>query len=161
MFRLTKWYLDCVSDAGDVVIAHCAVGKRGMLPLGYASLLVSPHNGNATERRSMRRPASPQRTDGSLDWGCERLGISGRSHSGENRKHLSWAGLRLYQWAAIVSFALGIGATTLPAVSGPGLDPLFEWQRVVVALGFGVLCGFALGVDFPALNTRFSRLASA
>ena len=71
------------------------------------------------------------------------------------------AGLRIYQWAAIASFALGIVATTLPAVSPPRLDPWFEWPRVVVALGFGILCGFALGVDFPALNRRFARLASS
>ena len=78
MFRLTKWYLDCVSDAGDVVIAHCAAGRRGVLPLGYSSLLVSPNNGNATERRSMRRSAPPQRADGCVNWRCNRLGIDGQ-----------------------------------------------------------------------------------
>jgi hypothetical protein len=66
-------------------------------------------------------------------------------------------GLRLYQWTAILSVIIGIGFTALPTqpiavVSG------FGWETLVAALMGGFCTFFAMGVDFPNSNARFSRL---
>jgi hypothetical protein len=71
---------------------------------------------------------------------------------------LVYAGLRLYQWLAVASVVLGAMLTALPGPYAPGtFDP--AWQPVAFAAGFGAVCGFALGVDFPESSRRFARLA--
>jgi protein-S-isoprenylcysteine O-methyltransferase Ste14 len=67
------------------------------------------------------------------------------------------AGLRLYQWAAIVSVVLGALFTAFDnGELAP--DPTFQWSAIftAAAFGFGVFC--AMGVDFPKSQRRFSRL---
>jgi prolipoprotein diacylglyceryltransferase/protein-S-isoprenylcysteine O-methyltransferase Ste14 len=67
------------------------------------------------------------------------------------------AGLRLYQWAAIVSVVLGALFTAFDnGELAP--DPTFQWRAIftAAAFGFGVFC--AMGVDFPKSQRRFSRL---
>ncbi|MCB9053890.1 MAG: prolipoprotein diacylglyceryl transferase [Lewinellaceae bacterium] len=66
-------------------------------------------------------------------------------------------GLRLYQWTAIASVLVGIVFTMIPA-SRPILEPTFGWNIVWAALVIGVFTFFAMGVDFPRSNVRFSRL---
>jgi prolipoprotein diacylglyceryltransferase/protein-S-isoprenylcysteine O-methyltransferase Ste14 len=67
------------------------------------------------------------------------------------------AGLRLYQWAAVLSVVIGALMTAL-GHSGSAPTPHFEW-RVLLASGvFGVIVWFAMGVDFPNSDRRFSRL---
>jgi prolipoprotein diacylglyceryltransferase len=66
-------------------------------------------------------------------------------------------GLRLYQWTAIVSVIVGIIMTTIrlePVIISPG----FNWESVLVAVLSGFFLFFAMGVDFPNSNVRFSRL---
>ena len=69
------------------------------------------------------------------------------------------AGLRLYQWLAIV-FVIGgavlmiLGPTPTPA---PALPP-FELRVLPIAVVVGGVCYFAYGVDFPGSSRRFSRL---
>jgi hypothetical protein len=70
-------------------------------------------------------------------------------------------GLHTYQWLAVGSLLAGIACTMLPP-DHPGLrfeapDGTLLW----CALGMGLLTGFAMGVDFPGSNRRFSRLAAA
>ncbi len=68
--------------------------------------------------------------------------------------------LKLYQWLALASVLVGIGATLLlPPV---GLAPYLRWAPAYgfVAALAGATAGFALGVDFPFSNRRFSRLAT-
>ena len=69
-------------------------------------------------------------------------------------------GLHSYQWIAIASLVAGIVCTTIPSdpVSAGFFlpEPLLVWS----AFGMAVLVGFALGVDFPRSNRRFSRLAA-
>ncbi len=67
------------------------------------------------------------------------------------------SGLRLYQWAAIVSVVLGAVFTTLPT-EAIHPDFKFGWGSATAALGFGLFTWFALGVDFPKSNRRFARL---
>ena len=69
------------------------------------------------------------------------------------------AGLRIYQWLAILFLVGGAAATTAHSSPAPPVlatsDPgVYLW--VVV---YGLITGMAMGLDFPASNRRFSRLA--
>jgi prolipoprotein diacylglyceryltransferase len=67
------------------------------------------------------------------------------------------AGLRLYQWAAIASVVLG-AVMTATGNGGPAPTPEFSWNAILPAAAFGLVVCFAMGVDFPNSNRRFSRL---
>lgn len=68
------------------------------------------------------------------------------------------AGLKLYQWMAVLSVPAGVFVTMLVgAPSAPELQ--FNRASVVAAFCFGLFAWFALGVDFPNSNRRFARLA--
>ena len=71
------------------------------------------------------------------------------------------AGLHSYQWLAIASLVAGIVCTTLTPVPGPAGFMVPDARLVWAAIAVAVAGGFAMGVDFPASNRRFSRLASA
>ena len=71
------------------------------------------------------------------------------------------AGLRIYQWLAIVSVLAGIVCTTLPGVDAPGAFTRPDARLALAAIVMAAVTGFAMGVDFPTSNRRFSRLASA
>jgi protein-S-isoprenylcysteine O-methyltransferase Ste14 len=75
---------------------------------------------------------------------------------GEPQTHVI-AGLRLYQWLAILFVAGGALLTTLGATPAPVLPP-FDVRIAYVAIAFGVAYYVAYGVDFPASNRRFARL---
>ena len=67
------------------------------------------------------------------------------------------AGLRLYQWIAIVSVVLGAFITTI--TNFPRTAPLVPHaSSLVVASVCGILAWFLTGVDFPDSNRRFARL---
>ncbi|PHN05507.1 prolipoprotein diacylglyceryl transferase family protein [Flavilitoribacter nigricans] len=66
-------------------------------------------------------------------------------------------GLRLYQWTAILSVLIGIGFTLI-TVEPFFLRPDFSWNTVLAAALGGLFTAFAMGVDFPYSNARFSRL---
>lgn len=68
-----------------------------------------------------------------------------------------WKGLRLYQWTAILSVLIGIIFT---AVEVPLIITFseFSWEVFFAALIGGFITFFAMGVDFPNSNARFSRL---
>jgi protein-S-isoprenylcysteine O-methyltransferase Ste14 len=66
-------------------------------------------------------------------------------------------GLRLYQWIALTTVVGGMLITALGR-SSPAPTPHFSNAIWWPALVFGLLAGFALGVDFPVVNRRFARL---
>lgn len=66
-------------------------------------------------------------------------------------------GLRLYQWTAIISVIAGIMMTVIP-VRPVLISPGFSWECLLVAALSGFFLFFAMGVDFPNSNIRFSRL---
>jgi protein-S-isoprenylcysteine O-methyltransferase Ste14 len=80
------------------------------------------------------------------------------SYRGEPQTPIVW-GMRIYQWTAIVSVSIGVTFTMLPTgvATPPGLPSA---AAVGVAVAFGLICGIAMGVDFPRSNRRFARLAS-
>jgi protein-S-isoprenylcysteine O-methyltransferase Ste14 len=65
--------------------------------------------------------------------------------------------LRLYQFIAMLTVVFGAIITTLK-ISSEVPNPQFSWTAVIAAFGFGLVTWFALGVDFPNANKRFSRL---
>ena len=71
------------------------------------------------------------------------------------------AGLRIYQWLAIVSVLAGVVCTTLVPAAGPVGFTRPDARLIWAALVLAAVTGFAMGVDFPTSNRRFSRLASA
>ncbi|MDO8929795.1 MAG: prolipoprotein diacylglyceryl transferase [Bacteroidota bacterium] len=66
-------------------------------------------------------------------------------------------GLHLYQWTAIISVVVGILMTVI-RIEQPVLNPGFSWESLSVASICGFFIFFAMGVDFPYSNARFSRL---
>jgi prolipoprotein diacylglyceryltransferase len=68
------------------------------------------------------------------------------------------AGLRLYQWFALGSFVSGMTVAAIPtAVVAP--SPTLSMTTVLIGAAVGIVYAFAMGMDFPASNRRFSRLA--
>jgi phosphatidylglycerol:prolipoprotein diacylglycerol transferase len=69
------------------------------------------------------------------------------------------AGLHVYQWFSVGMLVAGL---LVMMVGSPGAPPLAA-SALVPALGVGlvffVVCGFAMGVDFPDSQRRFSRLS--
>lgn len=70
------------------------------------------------------------------------------------------AGLRVYQWLAVASAVIGAFLTTRPWPGAPARVAPPDPPVLVGAVAFGLVCAFAMGVDFPASGRRFSRLAT-
>lgn len=66
-------------------------------------------------------------------------------------------GLRLYQWTAMLSVFIGIIMTLIHTNIVIATSD-FGWQTVISAIIGGMFTAFAMGVDFPQSNARFSRL---
>jgi hypothetical protein len=73
-FELSKWYLDFVSDSGDVCIVYTGTVNWGILRLGYSSLLQNTGS-KVTEQRSLRDQKAPELKNNSLSWSMKRFGI--------------------------------------------------------------------------------------
>lgn len=70
------------------------------------------------------------------------------------------AGLPVYQWMALASFVAGMLLSTIPSGVSTGLTATADLKVLVAAVLYGILAGFAMGVDFPDSTRRFARLAS-
>jgi len=66
-------------------------------------------------------------------------------------------GLRLYQWTAILSVLVGI-AMTLNQIQAIHHMSAYNTDALTAAYIGGRFVFFAMGVDFPQSNARFSRL---
>lgn len=79
-FELSKWYLDCVGDDGDVFIAYAAEVRWRALAIRYASTLVQ-RRGSATRIEASLRGADPPRLGDEgreITWSARSLGARGR-----------------------------------------------------------------------------------
>jgi phosphatidylglycerol:prolipoprotein diacylglycerol transferase len=65
-------------------------------------------------------------------------------------------GLRLYQWIAAGLVVLGASVTCLESAAAPPLT--FTVSGIVLSVGFGLLSGVAMGIDFPDSNRPLARL---
>jgi hypothetical protein len=75
-FKLSKWYLDCVTDRGDVAIAYTGKVHWGMFHLHYSSLLESAA-GRIAARYSLRKQRDPEVQGASLCWRADALNMDG------------------------------------------------------------------------------------
>lgn len=71
------------------------------------------------------------------------------------------AGLRVYQWLAILSVVIGAVCSTIPWGAPPPPLATPGSTLILSSLALGLVTGAAMGVDFPESNRRFSRLAAA
>jgi protein-S-isoprenylcysteine O-methyltransferase Ste14 len=69
-------------------------------------------------------------------------------------------GLRLYQWLAVVLVVVGAITTSFPGGHAPDTGLVLSGPVLVASAVFALLCGFAMGVDFPGSDRKFARLAS-
>jgi hypothetical protein len=78
MFRLSKWYLDCVTEAGDAVLLHWARMRWGVLHVRYGAALVTPCADGSTDRYTLLPDGPPiAGADGSVRWECGALEVRG------------------------------------------------------------------------------------
>lgn len=77
MFSLSKWYLDCVTDAGDTSIAYTGEVVWGKIRLHYTNLLESADETRVSERHSLRKQRQPEIKDGVLSWQADTIGTRG------------------------------------------------------------------------------------
>lgn len=89
--------------------------------------------------------------------GCARF--VEESYRGEPQTPVVW-GLRLYQWFAVATLLVGVLVTMIPTPPTPDLAPP---SRALVLWGalFFLVGAAAMGLDFPASDRRFSRLAAS
>ena len=76
-FQLTKWYLDCVANSGDLVIVYCAHLRWGTLEMRYSSLLTAVH-GRLSSQFSIRDFTPPRIHDRQVGLDLPRLGVAGQ-----------------------------------------------------------------------------------
>jgi protein-S-isoprenylcysteine O-methyltransferase Ste14 len=69
-----------------------------------------------------------------------------------------WAGMRVYQWIAVLSIVLGAVLTTIPC----SIIPVFQFNLASLFWSgmMFIVATLAFGMDFPASNRRFARLTS-
>lgn len=73
---LSKWYMDCVSDAGDVFIGYAATLRWKALSINYSSVL-EHRFGEPLEARTSLLKFSPLEISGSsLAWSSDSLGVT-------------------------------------------------------------------------------------
>ncbi len=99
-FRLDKWYFDCVTTDGAVLIGYAAKLKWGLLKLSYGARITKPHDGPLLQKQSLSFGRVVEKPD-CIGWSNDALSVGG-----------SWSGGR------------GIGTTVL--FDGP--DGVVEWQ---------------------------------
>jgi hypothetical protein len=71
MFEMTKWYLDLVTDLGNVLVGHSVDCRLGAAGFRYASLLHVTPEVASTERSTLRGARAPRLEAGLLQ---DRLG---------------------------------------------------------------------------------------
>ncbi len=78
------------------------------------------------------------------------------SFRGESQTEIKY-GLRIYQWLSILSVLIGIFITSLPTVNHTGISN-FSLELMINPIFLALITTFAMGIDFPNSNKRFSRL---
>lgn len=68
-------------------------------------------------------------------------------------------GLKMYQWLAVGSTLAGIAISVIEPAEALVLTPTLNAEVVLVTLAAGAGWAFAMGMDFPKSNIRFSRLS--
>lgn len=78
MFSLDKWYLDVVTDVGDVAILYAARLRWGAFRASYASAMAIERDGAHREARTVRGVVPPRHDARELTWQNKALDVDGR-----------------------------------------------------------------------------------
>lgn len=76
-FLLSKWYLDGVSDEGDVFIGYAATLRWRALVIHYSSVLQRQHNETTRVNTSLQNWSAPVVEGTSVHWSSHPLGVDG------------------------------------------------------------------------------------
>jgi hypothetical protein len=76
VFKLSKWYLDCVSERGETAIVYTGSAEWGKVGLHYSSVLESLGTETAA-RHTLRKQAEPALDGKVVRWRSEPLGVAG------------------------------------------------------------------------------------
>ena len=76
-FILSKWYMDCVNDTGDVFIGYLAGLRWKKLHVNYASILLHDQTTGRQEHTSVKKQNTPNIRNNRLKWEPSRLGAKG------------------------------------------------------------------------------------
>jgi hypothetical protein len=103
-FFLTKWYLDCITEAGNACILYVALLKWRGLSLHYSSILLFDKYIGVQSDTSLRRCRLPQVEGSRIRWSSGPLGVVGewdalcasveREWGEENRGTIRWSCLQ-------------------------------------------------------------------
>ncbi len=74
LFSLSKWYLDLVTDLGEVAIVYTGIVRWGPVRLNYSSILETM-GGRVSERHSLRAHQKPQLKNPTVCWNSKALGF--------------------------------------------------------------------------------------
>jgi len=122
MFRLAKWYLDCVSETGDAAVLYWASLRWGAVRLGYGAALLRPRREAPVDRYTLQPGAPPAiSADGLLRWECGPLRVHGRwavPVTGQERILLEQAEGKVH-WRCV-----SLGTETAVRVGDYGIDGL-------------------------------------
>lgn len=77
-FRLTKYYLDCITASGAAYIGYSARLRWGLIDVSYAALLESDESGSGRERQAFTGATDVEARGGTIAWACPKLGVAGR-----------------------------------------------------------------------------------
>jgi hypothetical protein len=80
MFRLSKWYMDCVTEGGDAAVLYWASLGLGPVRVRYGATLLRFADGTSAESVTLRPGRAPRAHDDDLRWACERLRVTGEWH---------------------------------------------------------------------------------
>jgi len=107
VFRLRKWYLDCVTARGDAFIGYSARLRWHGVRLGYAAALVAPEPGDVVETHTFLPGRGPSRSANGVRWRCRRLGLAGvwRARSAPIERCLLQTGAGGIDWACVAPHA--------------------------------------------------------
>jgi hypothetical protein len=76
-FRLSKWYADCVTAQGDVLIAYYGIARWRGLRFHYSSLLQLMGNSRSRAKYSVARSTAPSFNQNTLSWKSRALKFEG------------------------------------------------------------------------------------
>ena len=77
-FMLSKWYMDCVTDDGEVFIAYWGILRWKGVSIHYASLLMHDDTEGTRGKTSLRRHLPPQAEASGVPWVSDSLGFEGK-----------------------------------------------------------------------------------
>ena len=76
VFELSKWYLDCVSDAGDALIVYFAELRWRAVTIRYSNTITC-RDSDVRAAFALRGCAPPSLSGGTVTWRSRTLGVSG------------------------------------------------------------------------------------